>query len=505
MMKYFFILLIAVSACGPKNDELKPAALSIALESEPRTIDTRYAVDTNSIYLEDLIYCYPFSFDPNGELIPELVKTFQWNNPKEFELTIKENVFFNDGTAVTIEDVKATYDGFLGDKSFPRKTAFKPVKSIEVRGKKLIFHLHFPDPSLPTNLVIGILPKNSLSIDRLEKPEEVTSCGPYQIVSRNNQLIHLKVNAHWSLGESPAFKDIYFRIVKDERTRYSKLLRGEIDLTQNNLNFDLIEKIKSNQDLLFYVGEGINVNYVGINFRDPLLNNLKIRQALNISLQRDKIIEKLIHGYAIRAQTILLPNTLYYDKDLKLTEYNVEAAKKILDEAGFPDPDGEGPKVRFTLDYKTTTDNTRIMVAKALGEQWLKIGVKLNIVSLDWGKFKDDVDKGRAQMWGLRWSGYKDPNIYDYIFNSKNTPPNGGNRGFFKSEVIDDLLLQSQTIVDLENRKKLFFKIQKEIEKEIPYFILWHENNIVVSTKHIKKFIPYADGRFRGILGAYKE
>ena len=93
----------------------------------------------------------------------------------------------------------------------------------------------------------------------------------------------------------------------------------------------------------------------------------------------------------------------------------IKEGQSTLDQAGFP----KKGKYRFTISYKTTTDSTRIQIARAIASQLKKIGIRVKVETMEWGRFKQDVAAGRVQMWGLTWIGYKDPDIYRYAFASE--------------------------------------------------------------------------------------
>ena len=127
------------------------------------------------------------------------------------------------------------------------------------------------------------------------------------------------------------------------------------------------------------------------------------------------------------------------------------------------------------------------------------------MLSLEWGKFKDDVEKGLVQLWSLSWVGFKDPNIYNYTFASKNFPPNGGNRGRYKNSRLDGLLEQGETIIDKAQRKRLYDQVQEIVAEDLPYVFLWHEDLVAVYSKRVKDFTLFADGRMQGLGKARKE
>jgi peptide/nickel transport system substrate-binding protein len=202
---------------------------------------------------------------------------------------------------------------------------------------------------------------------------------------------------------------------------------------------------------------------------------------------------------------MLPPTDSFFSKSLAKSTFNPEAAKKLLDEAGFKDPDGDGKKPRFALSYKTTTDLTRISIAKAIAADLKKVGIDVTVESLEWGKFKADVEAGKVQMWSLAWVGFKDPDIYRFAFATEAFPPNGGNRGWFSDKELDGLLNAGKIETDTAKRVEIYKKVQDLVAKHLPYVFLWHEEIFAVVSKKVEGFEVYADGRYASLATAQKK
>ena len=160
----------------------KKLPIRIGWESKPRTYDPRYAVDANSQYLENLLHCSLLTFDPDGQLVNDLAKTWRWKNPTTLEFELNESFRYADGKQVTLEDVKASYDFFSKTQTAqpsPRALAFRHVKAIRIEGKTIVFQLARPDASFLTNLVLGILPKHIQHDQFINERSQVKGCGPF--------------------------------------------------------------------------------------------------------------------------------------------------------------------------------------------------------------------------------------------------------------------------------------------------------------------------------------
>lgn len=492
-------------ACAPTLAAASADSITIAWEAEPRSLDSRYAMDANSQYLENLLNCALIDFDADGRTIPGLASKWSWVGPSTLEMTLNSAAKFSDGTAVTAADAKATYDFFKRTdvkNPSPRKGAFTKIKSIDAKGDKLRFELEEPDATFISNLVIGVLPAKLAAQDMLTDGAALIGCGPFKFKSINPNGLELEANPHYTLGAAPKTKTINIKFVKDEATRWAKLSKGEVDIVQNGISRDKVTTLaQSNPNLAVQKRAGQQTTYLGFNMKDKIVGNAKVRQAIAHAIDRDTIIRFALNGLAVPATTMITPADPFLDKNLKAPNYDTALAKKLLDEAGFKEVNGK----RFALSYKTTTDLTRITIAKSIAANLKKVGIDVTVESLEWGRFKADAEAGKVQMWSLNWVGFKDPDIYRFAFATESFPPNGGNRGWYSNPALDQLLSQGRTATDVKVRTAAYEKVQKIVSEELPYVFLWHEEIFAVVNKSVEGFTVYADGRYGALTKAFKK
>ena len=124
-----------------------------------------------------------------------------------------------------------------------------------------------------------------------------------------------------------------------------------------------------------------------------------------------------------------------------------------------------------------------------------KVGIQVDLRSLEWGTFFADIKSGNFQLYSLQWVGITDPDIYYYLFHSQSIPPKGANRGHYLSPQIDWLIKEGRVTIDNQKRKKIYSQVQKLLAKDLPYVNLWHWDNIVVMKKNISGYtlFPSAD------------
>ncbi len=504
LSKIMFLLVVFFSFGLTKKNK---QTVNIAWDNFPRSFDPRYANDANSQYLENLVHCPLIDFSHSGETKNNLAKSLRWLSPKVLEVKVHDYFRFSDGSKVGLADVLATYEFFMKKNMIrpsPRSLAFQNVKSINLVDDKIIFELHNIDAAFQTNLVVGILPEAIARGGEIQDPLKIKSCGPFVLKSITLNNISLTRNPYYQSFEplKLSHSDVKIKVVKDETTRFAKLQKGEVDIVQNGVSLEKVSSLASNSNLKLLRGEGLKTTYVGFNLEDKILRDKKVRKAIGLAINKEAINKYILKGLALPATTMVTPSSPYYNKNQDYIKFDRKVANKMLDESGYKIKSGE--KYRFQLSYKTTKNDTRYAIAKAIQGDLYKVGIKLDIQTLEWGRFKSDVEKGLVQLWGLSWVGFKDPDIYRYVFSSKSFPPLGGNRGRYKNLELDRLLEKGKETVDLSERKLIYAKVQEIIEDDMPYIFLFHEDNYALVRKDIKNFTLYADGRYASLAYTYK-
>jgi peptide/nickel transport system substrate-binding protein len=125
--------------------------------------------------------------------------------------------------------------------------------------------------------------------------------------------------------------------------------------------------------------------------------------------------------------------------------------------------------------------------------------------SYEWGTFFSDIRKGNFQIYTLTWVGIADPDIYYYLFHSQSIPPNGANRGAYRSPEVDRLLEVGRVLQDREEGRRVYRRVQKILARDLPYVSLWHDVNVVVADRRIRGFVLYPDGHFLSLKDVWIE
>ena len=486
------LLLVVCCACLSPSNERPPGYLVAGIESNPLQLDPRYSTDANSVRIGNLIYNSLLRYDERSQLQAELADNWRMLDDRTYLFDLRRDVTFHNGRPLTAADVKYTYESILDSKSLsPKRGLLRPLESIEQTGShQLRFRLRAPHAPFIEQFTMGIVPAGAGNA--LHRPPPGT--GPFRLEAlESGEKVTLSAYSSYWQGR-PRLDGIVFKIVPDALVRVLEFKQGAIDFMQNDLEPDLLPWLEKNTDADVEMHLGTTFQYIGMNLTHPILRHQKVRQALACAIDRDSIIRHLLKDTVSEAGGMLSPLNWAYDGSARHWPYDPELAKQLLDEAGFPDPDGDGRRPRFRLSFKTTNIDLRRRIAEALKEQLLRVGIELELRSYEWGTFFGDIKNGNFHLYSLAWVGIEDPDIYYQVFHSSSVPPNGDNRGRYSNPDVDRLLESGRATLDRRKRRLIYRDVQRLLAEDLPYVPLWWWKNVIVKRPTLRGFVPYPDG-----------
>jgi peptide/nickel transport system substrate-binding protein len=299
-------------------------------------------------------------------------------------------------------------------------------------------------------------------------------------------------------------QQVRFRVVPEAVVRALELRKGSADLEMSSLAPDMIPVLREQSSLEVTEEPGTNYAYISFNFDNLVLARREVRLALAHATNREEIVRYLYRGQARLADGPLPPNSWAYEPDIAHMGFDPQQAEQLLDSAGYPRR-AESSGMRLKLTLKTSTEESTRLLGAVLKEQWGKVGVDLELQSMEPATLASEIAGGDFQLYTLRWIGVNDdPEFYEFAFSSKRMPPMGGNRGHYRNAQVDLLLDQARVESDREKRRALFGKIQKIIAEDLPYVSLWFMDNVSVHRKRISdvQLSPTGDYDFLGNIEA---
>lgn len=464
------------------------------IESSPTNLDPRIGIDAQSERIDNLIFDDLLSRGDDLNVAPGLAERWDVPDPLTYVFHLHRGVKFHDGRVLTSRDVKWTFESLLQGKIRSTKAAvYKYVDHIDApEDGTVIFHMKEADATLLWNLsdgAMGIVPYGSGD----EVTQHPIGSGPFKFVSaETDREVVLERNDDYWGGEARLAR-VRFAVVPDETTEALELRKGSGDIAINSLTPDTIVTLAKDPNLAIAKGPGTRLAYLGFNLRDPILKDVRVRQAIAYALDRKPMIQYLWRGEAELARSILPTQSWAYNPDLPDYEHDPEKARQLLDAAGYPAVDG----MRFHITMKTSTDaNTRLMAA-VMQQQLRAVGIALDIRSFEFATFFSDVQHGAFQMYGLRWiGGNEDPDIFEYAFHSSKFPPNGANRDYYSNPKVDALIDKARQEVDPKVRKMLYLEVQSILAQDLPYINLWYLDNVMVHANRVRNLRLNPAGNF---------
>jgi len=469
--------------------------LVMVIESSPTNLDPRVGIDAQSERIDNLIFDDLLSRGDDLNVAPGLAERWEIPDPLTYVFHLHHGAKFHDGRSLTARDVKWTFDSLLQGKIRSTKASvYKYVDHIDAADDfTVIFHMKQTDSTLLWNLsdgAMGIVPYGSLD----EMTLDPIGSGPFKFVraETDREVVLERNDGYW--GQKAKLARVRFAVVPDETTEALELRKGSGDISINSfLTPDTVATLAKDPNLTVLSGPGTRLAYLGFNLRDPILKDVRVRQAIAYALDRRPMIEYLWRGQAQAARSVLPTQSWAYNGDVRDYQHNPEKAGALLDAAGYPAVNG----IRFHITMKTSTDaNTRLMVA-VMQQQLRQVGIALDIRSFEFATFFSDVQHGAFQMYGLRWiGGNEDPDIFEYAFHSSKFPPNGANRNYYSNPRLDALIDQARQEIDPKARKPLYAEVQSILAEDLPYINLWYLDNVLVHTSRVKNLTLNPAGNF---------
>src|SRR5690606_8363240 len=253
---------------------------------------------------------------------------------------------------------------------------------VAVDDRRVRFHLVAPVATLMSDFAFGIVSARAAGEDGRFSRGRAVGAGPYAIESFHPEEVVLVRNPHW-FGEPPPMPRLRIRGVADANARALMLVGGSADLTQNSIRIDLVDDLDERPRVEVERGPGALLTYLMMNNRDPLLEDVRVRRAIAHAIDRERVIEAKLGGRAILATGLLPPQHWAYEADVPRYEHDPARARALLDEAGFPDPDGPGGRPRMTLVFKTSSDQFRLALARVWASQLAEVGVAVEVQSFE--------------------------------------------------------------------------------------------------------------------------
>ena len=492
------LVLVFSSTCRRQSN-----VFVIALSDNVKTIDPigSPSVDAASERVRTLMFNSLVKKDEKFDYVPELASNIQRSEDGlTFTFTLRDGVTFHDGRPFTSADAKYTLDTVLAS-TFAKAASFFEgsgankralVKSVEAPdARTLVIRLNKQWTGLLPNLVpIAIIPRDSYDSEKTHP----LGTGPFKFKSydQSQQVVDLEANATYWDGP-PHIPALRVRVISDSNALQAELRSGRVDIAAlpTSLSPDAIKSLSTDSKLNVNQFEGSNLNLLTFNTKEAPLDNVKVRQAIAYAIDRESMIRDLVLGQGKIAHSIL-PEASWAYTPGQTYHFDPAMARKLLDDAGFRDSDGDGPQMRFSkpIVFRISGSSGAARQYSGVIYNYLKdVGIPVSIETSELNTLFELLRRGQFQMTYGQWvGGNQDPIFYHDLFATSEIPTEtraARNRGRYSNPELDKILDEAANTYDHAKAAPLYAKAQEIVSRDVPVFPLWYQANMVIAKKSV--------------------
>jgi peptide/nickel transport system substrate-binding protein len=498
------LVLLALTAVplGARVHAQSNGVLRAGLDVDAGTGDPRLMSDTSAYRLSELVFDGLVVLDQT--LVPQPALATSWDNPDPttWVFHLRQGVKFHDGSDFTADDVVYTFQSIL-DPNFaaPFRSLYAPITSVTATDPQTVtFKLSEPYAPFLSYMDMAIVPKHIAEDASKDFANHPVGTGAFKFVSwERNSKIELTANPdYW--GGAPKLAGVTLFIIPDNTVRATALETGDLDLIHSPLSPQDVEHLKSVDGVTVTEQTALGYTYLNFNTKDPILSDVKVRQAIAHLVDKNTISQEIYQGMDKPGKSPLVPSTWWY-ADIQDQAYDPAAAAQLLTEAGWAkNADGiyekNGQKLSIVL--KThSEDPNRIQVVEYLQNVFKENGIDASVTTTEWPTYFAAVQKGDYQIALIGWLRLIDP---DYAMFDQFRCGGGFNWGGYCDPAIDEALKTGRANSDQATRAEAYQKVAATVVDQVYYDVLLYQGYIVVTRNNVAGFVPNPSGSWKSLL-----
>ena len=437
-----------------------------------------------------------FDIDEKLNIVPQLALSHETSaDGKEVTIKLRPGVKFHDGEPFDAEAAKFSLERHLTLPTSFRKPELAALDHVEIVDP-LTIKLVLKTPYSP--LLAQLTDRAGMMISPKAAKEEgdkfglhPVCAGPYKFVERVQQdrMVFEKFADYWNKDNIFIDRVVFLPIV-DSTVRLANLKSGGLDLIERLLATD-IRDVRADPKLALSTAlslgyQGITINIGSDKSKGPLSQSAKMRQALDLSIDREAINQVVYNGEFVPGNQWVNPDHPYYQKAYPVRSRDVAKAKALLKEAGFTGP--------ITVDFMVPKNVETETVAQVIQSMAAEAGFDMKIRVTETATALKAAEAGEYQAFILDWSGRIDPDGNSYIFHKSKAPQN---YSAYSNPDVDRLLDDARLVTDMAQRKSIYEKMTKSILEDEPIIYLYHRKNLIVHTTKLEGYKQLPDGLVR--------
>jgi peptide/nickel transport system substrate-binding protein len=509
-------IVSGVFLLGKVNDSLKidvpsnGGYLTEGIVGSPRFVNPVLAVSDVDKDLTSLVYSGLLRASATGELNLDLAKSYEVSeNDLEYTFTLKDNIYFQDGKKITADDIEFTINK-IQDSTIrsPKRPNFYDIKVEKINESQIKFILKKPYSPFLENLTVGIMPKhiwNDLDTDQFALSQynvEPVGSGPYKVTKmetlKKNMLL---VPTYYELSpfgkggiEKPFIDKIIMRFYRDEESVINAYNKGEVEAI-NSISPDKMPDIKKQNTSSIKTTPLPRVFAVFFNQnQSEILSYKEVRTALNLAVDREKIVKEVLSGYG-KSLNSPIPNGLLGDSESASVVFDLEKASSTLAKAGWvknasttiwEKKKDKKTTIQLAVSISTLNAPDLTKTAEIIKQDWEKLGAKVEIKQFELGDLQQNIIRPRkfdALLYGEVIG--RDMDFYAFWHSSQRNDP-GLNVAMYTNSTVDKLLDDARKTLDTASRIEKYKKFEAEVIKDIPAVFLYTPDFIYITPNKIK-------------------
>jgi peptide/nickel transport system substrate-binding protein len=469
------LLAFALVAPADVSAQTKEDTVVYAIQSDMQNWDPPNSVLRESIIMGYHVFDHLAARDvKTGKVGPGLAVSWRNIDDATWEVKLRQNVKFHDGSRFTAGDVKATFDRVLNpENKLTARGNHTKIKSVEVVDDYTVrFKTDGPYPLFVERLSAQVMQSEKAIKEKGHEwmQENPVGTGPYKLVKWNKKQDHLMVRNDDYWGPKPAFKHVRVRIIPEQATQIAELMSGGVDVIKAVPpdQMDVINKsgaARTSTSPILRTAM-LQLDQAGRTGKNPFQDK-RVRQAANLAVDMDAIIKHVLNGLGDRTATTINPMAFGFDPSVKPFKQDAAAAKKLLAEAGYP----SGFEVGF-LTTAPIVEPALPQTSEAISADLAKVGIKTKKRYVgEVGPYVNLVRDGKADpMFEWSWGYYSifdaDAILYDVM-------RCGEPYSYYCNQAMDDLIIQGRSTLDQKKRAEIYTRAQKLVHEDAAYLFKW--------------------------------
>jgi peptide/nickel transport system substrate-binding protein len=439
-----------------------------------------------------------FDIDEKLNIVPQLALSHEISaDGKEVTIKLRPGVKFHDGEPLDAEAAKFSLDRHLtmqGSFRKPELAALDHVDVVDPLTIKLVLKTPFSPLIAQLTDRAGMMVSPKAAKEAGDKFSLHPVCaGPYKFVERVQQdrIVFEKFADYWNKDNVFIDRVVYLPIV-DATVRLANLKSGGLDLIERVLATD-IKDVRADKRLK--LATALELGYMGLTIntgndknKGPLSQSEKVRQALDLSIDREAVNQVVFNGEFTPGNQWISPEHPYYQKTFPIRPRDIAKAKALLKESGATLP--------VSVDLMVPKGAENEAVAQVIQSMAAEAGFDLKIRLLEWATSLKQAQAGEYQMFLLGWSGRIDPDGNSYVFLHTKAPQN---EAFYSNPEADKVLEEARLVTDLAQRKAIYEKLTKIVLNDEPLIYLYHRKLLIAHTTKLEGYKQMPDGLVRVI------